>query len=521
MIHYKPLGKAVFVLSQRVVAWGCVRSEIQHVKSLAVNNTIRRLNLALLMRKLAVALMVLISALGMNVSAAVAKPTYAGIVVDAKTGKVLYSENADSLRYPASLTKMMTLYMAFEALEAGRIRLSDKVTVSANAAKEPPSKLGVGAGRSITVEQAILSLVTRSANDIATALGEFLGGSESRFAQMMTAKARSLGMTKTTYRNAHGLPNTAQLTTARDQARLGIALREHFPQYYGYFSTRSFTFGKQTIGNHNRLLGSVRGVDGIKTGFTRAAGFNLVTSAQVDGRSIVGVVMGAPSGANRNERMTKLVQAYLPKASRSGGGGDLIAKMNTAVAPAGPEVALGAPSLPVTGPLPQTRYEAAPVATAYAAPANDNAAAAALDMARGAKPQPLGAGIPVPQPAPAYMPDSQVSVAPAGQIEPAQQEAMASAAIDQTTTASTQPSSGWVVQIGTSPDQEQAMTLLRKAQDKGGKVLRSATPFTVAYNSGSAKVYRARFGGFDDQKTAVNTCKALKKMGIGCWAAAQ
>lgn len=477
------------------------------------------------MRKLAIAAVVLVTAFGMNVSMAAAAPTYGGIVVDAKTGKVLYSENADSLRYPASLTKMMTLYLTFEALEAGRIRLSDKVPVSANAAKEPPSKLGVGAGRSVTVEQAILALVTRSANDIATALGEFLGGSEQRFAQMMTAKARSLGMTKTTYRNAHGLPNTAQMTTARDQARLGIALRQHFPQYYGYFSTRSFKFGKQTIGNHNRLLGVVRGVDGIKTGFTRAAGFNLVTSAQADGRSIVGVVMGAPSGANRNARMTKLVQTYLPKASRSGGG-DLIAKMNTSVAPVvaqpadeAPVVAYGAPSLPSTGPLPETRYEPA-VASAYAAPANDNAATAALDAARATAPRALEAAVPVPQPAPAYMPDSQTSVAPAD--APVVEQAKAAAVeIDETTTASTQPVSGWVIQIGTSPDRDQAMSLLRKAQDKGGKVLRSATPFAVVFNTGSAQVYRARFGGFDDQKTAVNACKALKKKGIGCWAAAQ
>ena len=492
-----------------------------------MKNTIRRLNLASQMRKLAIAALVLVTALGVNVSTAAAAPTYGGIVVDAKTGKVLYSENADSLRYPASLTKMMTLYLTFEALEAGRIKLNDKVPVSAHAASEPPSKLGVGAGRSVTVEQAILALVTRSANDIATALGEFLGGSEQRFAQMMTAKARSLGMTKTTYRNAHGLPNTAQMTTARDQARLGIALRQHFPQYYGYFSTRSFQFGKQVIGNHNRLLGVVRGVDGIKTGFTRAAGFNLVTSAQADGRSIVGVVMGAPSGANRNARMTKLVQTYLPKASRSGGG-DLIAKMNTSVAPVAAQeveatpaaqVALGAPSLPSTGPLPDTRYEPA-VASAYAAPANDNAATAALETARGAAPRALNAGVPVPQPAPAYMPDTQSSVAPASQ--PAVEQAKAAPVdIDETPTASTKPASGWVIQIGTSPDRDQAMSLLRKAQDKGGKVLRSATPFAVAYNTGSAQVYRARFGGFDDQKTAVNACKALKKKGIGCWAAAQ
>ncbi len=487
------------------------------------------LNLAQKMQKLAAAALIFAAAVGVNVEPANAAPKYAGIVVDANTGKVLYSEDADSLRYPASLTKMMTLYLTFEALEAGRISLNSKVPVSANAAAEPPSKLGVGAGRSVTVEQAILALVTRSANDMATALGEYLGGSESRFAQMMTAKARSLGMTKTTYRNANGLPNTAQMTTARDQARLGIALRQHFPQYYGYFSTRSFKFGKQTIGNHNRLLGVVRGVDGIKTGYTRAAGYNLVTSAQADGRSIVGVVMGSSSGAKRNETMKQLVLRYMPKASRSGGG-DLIAKVNTSVAPSSalaaveePAVIANAPRLPSEGPLPDARYKNGAVASAYAAPANDNGAAAALKAATGAPERPLSASVPVPQPAPAYMPDVQASAAPEKSVEEESvaQVAAKPVAVDQTTTASTQPSSGWVIQIGTSPDREQAMSLLRKAQDKGGKVLRSATPFTVAYNSGSEQLYRARFGGFDDQKTAVNACKSLKKVGIGCWAAMQ
>ncbi|EHS54062.1 peptidase S11 D-alanyl-D-alanine carboxypeptidase 1, partial [Rhizobium sp. PDO1-076] len=290
------------------------------LKSLVVHKFYGNLYFASRIRRLAVAALTLVMMTSFSVSVAQAAPKYAGVVIDARTGKVLYSEDADSLRYPASLTKMMTLYMVFEALEAGRISLSTKVPVSKNAAAEPPSKLGVGAGRSLTVEQAIQALVTRSANDVATALGEFLGGSEQRFGQMMTAKARNLGMTKTTYRNAHGLPNTAQMTTARDQARLGIALRQHFPQYYGYFSTRSFKFGKQVIGNHNRLLGNVRGVDGIKTGYTRAAGFNLATSAEADGRSIVAVVLGGKSGASRDATMRKLVAAYLPKASGSRGG---------------------------------------------------------------------------------------------------------------------------------------------------------------------------------------------------------
>ncbi|MGL3605599.1 serine hydrolase [Rhizobium sp. G187] len=452
----------------------------------------------------------------LGIQSAQANPKYAGVVIDAKSGKVLYSEDADALRYPASLTKMMTLYMVFEALDSGRITLKSKVPFSANAAGEPPTKLGVGTGRSITVEQAIYALVTRSANDAATALAELIGGSETRFAQMMTAKARSLGMTKTTYRNAHGLPNTAQMTTARDQARLGIALRQHFPQYYGVFSARSFKFGKQTIANHNRLLGQVRGVDGIKTGYTRASGYNLATSAEADGRSIVAVILGARSGASRNAQMTTLVQRYLPQASR-GRGGNLIVKNTTVDAPedAGAVTASVAPAasgfaLPETGPVPDARFTGVQ-ASAYASSPSGNAASAVIESVR-----PLA---PVPQPAPAYMPDQSAVVTdsmPTGTIA-----AAAPADVDAVTTASTKPASGWIVQVGTSPDQSMAMDLLRNAQAKGGKVLRSATPFTVAFNGGSQPVYRARFGGFDDQREAVNACNALKKKGIGCWAAAQ
>ncbi len=492
-------------------------------KSIVVHKVLGSLTFAASIRRVVIALVaVLFATLATASGASAAK--YAGVVIDAKTGKVLYSEDADSLRYPASLTKMMTLYLTFEALESGRISLSSKVPVSKNAAKEPPSKLGVGAGRSVTVEQAILALVTRSANDIATALGEYLGGSEQRFAQMMTAKARSLGMTKTTYRNAHGLPNTAQMTTARDQARLGIALRQHFPQYYGYFSTRSFKFGKQSIGNHNRLLGAVRGVDGIKTGYTGAAGYNLATSAQADGRSIVAVVLGASSGARRNAQMTALVKRYLPQASAGRSSGDLVAKVETPVA-AAPETAsldVGHPNLPVSGPLPDPRYTGAAQtsASAYLAPPADNAATAALDAVRPDAPASTGS-VPVPQPAPAYMPDTGAMVEPA---EATQSVAAASATppdVDNVTTASTKPVSGWIIQIGTSPDKALAQDLLRNAQEKGGQVLRSATPFTVAYNAGSQEIYRARFGGFDEQKDAVNACKQLKRKGIGCWAAAQ
>lgn len=453
-------------------------------------------------------------------STAQADPKYAGIVIDAKTGKVLYGEAPDALRYPASLTKMMTIYLTFEALEAGKISKNTLVPVSKHAAGEPPSKLGVRPGSKLTVEQAIQALVTRSANDVATALGEFLGGSEDRFARMMTQKARALGMTRTVYRNAHGLPNTAQVTTARDQARLGLALRQHFPQYYDYFSTRSFRYGKQTIGNHNRLLGAVRGVDGIKTGYTRASGFNLVTSAQADGRSVVGVVLGGRSGGSRDQQMKRLIASYMPKASRRGGG-NLIAETEdaptlTAGAAAkavSASVTAAAPTfdLPDNGPVPTYRYEESRIETAYAATSGASAAGVVGKDALAATLR-IQREVATPQQAP----------------EDVIEQGDTDNSVDALTTSSTAGSasersvpSGWVIQIGATPDRTQAQALLDNAKDRGGKALSGAQPFTVAVGEGNGQLYRARFAGFSGQDGAVNACKALKKKGFACWASQQ
>ena len=263
-----------------------------------------------------VATLLTIAMLAALPNAAHANAKYAGIVIDAKTGKTLYESSADQPRYPASLTKMMTLYLVFDALKAGRVSLNTAIPVSRNAANEQPSKLGLKPGQTITVENAILALVTKSANDAATAVGEFLGGSEARFAEMMTQRARSLGMSRTTFRNANGLPNSAQKTTARDMARLGLALREHHPRYYKYFSTRSFRYGRNRYGNHNRLLGRVKGVDGIKTGYTRASGFNLVSSVKRNGRHLVAAVFGGKTAGARNAEMRNILDRSFSKASR-------------------------------------------------------------------------------------------------------------------------------------------------------------------------------------------------------------
>jgi len=254
------------------------------------------------------AMALLLSLCGGTASAQItARDRYASIIVDARSGNVLSAANADELRHPASLTKMMTLYMLFEAMRDGGLTLSTPIRVSAEAASRPPSKLGVPAGGSISAESAILALVTRSANDIAAAVGEALAGNEDAFARAMTQRARSLGMTRTTFRNASGLPDPEQLTTARDMSLLGRRLIADFPERYHYFSVTTFAHGNRMIRNHNGMLRDYPGTDGIKTGFINASGFNIVTSAQRDGVRLVGAVFGGTSWPQRNDHMAGLL----------------------------------------------------------------------------------------------------------------------------------------------------------------------------------------------------------------------
>ncbi len=421
---------------------------------------------------------VLVAALAFSavaiVSPAAANSKYAAIVVDANTGKTLFSSSADERRYPASLTKMMTLYLVFEALESGRISKSTKVPFSKNAAKEPPTKLGVRAGGSVTVETVILSLVTKSANDASTAIGELLGGTEAEFARMMTNKARKLGMSETTFRNAHGLPNTAQYTTARDMATLGIALREHYPQYYKYFSTRSFTYNKRRMGNHNRLLGKIKGVDGIKTGYIRASGFNLVSSVNDGNRRIVAVVMGGRTGSSRDAHMAELIKKYLPKAS-SRRGGDLVAKATS------PVRSLVQAILPKkNAPTPLSRPEDIDVVTT----------------------------------------DSTEETVYVEQAYAAPIEARM-ADIDPVNTASVNPPSGWAVQVASSPSEVEARAFLARTNKMAPGILADASGFTVTFNKGGVTYYRARYAGFGSKDAAWSACSALKKKKIDCYAVQQ
>ncbi|MBI1619409.1 serine hydrolase [Aquamicrobium sp. cd-1] len=424
-----------------------------------------------------------------------ANSRYAAYVMDAKTGKVLFSSNADSRRYPASLTKMMTLYLLFEGMKEGRYKSSSRIPVSARAAAEPPTKLGVKAGGSITVEHAIKALITRSANDISTAVAEFVGGSEQAFARMMTAKARQLGMTNTQYRNAHGLPNTEQYTTARDQAILGIALREHFPQYYTYFSTRSFKFGKQTINSHNRLLGKLQGTDGIKTGYTRASGFNIVTSVQRDGRSVVAVVMGGKSAASRDQHVAALIRDHFPQASRRGGG-NLVSAPRPA--PRAQEVAAASIALPRRDiPVPSLRPDGEvdmQVAAYIQTQTPPAVAAAAAAMPSRVTPP---AAVPVPTASPAS--DDRF-------------------AVDSMSTASIQ-TSGWAVQIASSTSQKEALAALVRAGKNASGIVSDANAFIEEFNNKGTLYYRARFG-FSSKNQAVNACSALKKQKIDCFTSA-
>lgn len=235
------------------------------------------------------------------------EPKYAAIVVDANTGEVLYAKRADSPRYPASITKVMTLYLTFEALSEGRLKPTDMITISARAAAQAPTKLGLAPGEKISVDDAMRAIAVKSANDMAVAMAEHLAGSEQRFAALMTLRGQELGMSNTRFVNASGLPDSRQVSSARDIAILSRAVMRDFPQYYGYFSIKSFTYRGVTMTNHNRLMGQFAGMDGLKTGYTNASGFNLAASAVRDGRRLIAVVLGGRSTASRDDNVEDLL----------------------------------------------------------------------------------------------------------------------------------------------------------------------------------------------------------------------
>lgn len=529
-------------------------------------------------------------------------PQYAAIVVDANSGEILHSANADSLRHPASLTKIMTLYLLFERLESGKVRLDTPFTVSAHAAAQAPSKLGLRPGQTISAEDAIKALVTKSANDIAVVVAEALAGSEDEFARQMTRKARALRMTKTVYKNASGLPDGDQVTTARDQALLGLAIQDRFPSYYRYFSTRTFTFRGRSMGNHNRLLGRVAGVDGIKTGYTRASGFNLVSSVRRGNRHIIAAVLGGRTALQRDARMRELIEARIVEASTR-----RTAPRATEVA-AAPETAkpvrVAAAVIPIPEPKPDNATTGARADTDTPRIDANRADAAKTETTRtdATKPIPLapqpqaGSTAPIkprlvktltvrpgatqvaavaplalfsPEPITAQTPNQ----APAETAEPAKVEAASSdaplppppgarpgvlgvltakdIAAANTTTISkpmavasagpvevtsaaassapkpaaapretrprseTKPRSGWIIQVGAFPDEDEARQKLVNAKSKAAKLLSDVDSFTEPVNRGDKTLYRARFAGFK-QKEAEAACRYLKQNDFVC-----
>jgi D-alanyl-D-alanine carboxypeptidase len=421
-------------------------------------------------------------------------PSYAAMVVDANTGRVLHADRENELRHPASVTKVMTLYMLFEQLEKGRFKLNDEIEISSHAASMAPSKLGLRPGDSITVEEAIKAIVTKSANDVAAAIGEAVGGSEARFAQMMTAKAHSIGMTRTVYANASGLPDPRQVTTARDLTILGRSIQERFPRYYPYFATSAFNFRGRVIGNHNRLLGNVEGVDGIKTGYTRASGFNLLSSAKRGNRRIVSVVLGGTSGPQRDRMMAGLIIKHIDGASPN---------KTTMVAEATAPADTRATAAPVLAPMayaPATeRARPAVIANApdstasIPSSADGSTRAAASASATPTTPRAAFASPPKPQKAETSVPQSP-------KVE----------------TSKTALPRGMMIQIGASDNPAKANELLAKARSRAAN-LQKAKPFTEKVQRGRETLYRARFAGLSESD-AEAACKSLKRSGIACFA---
>jgi D-alanyl-D-alanine carboxypeptidase len=479
-------------------------------------------------------------------------PLSASIVVDAKTGKVLQGDNIDEPRIPASITKVMSLYLLFEQLDRGRIRLDTPLTVSAYAASQPPTKLGLRPGATIEVDDAIKAMVTLSANDVSVVVAENIAGSEDAFAQMMTRKARELGMSSTAFYNPHGLPHSPpNITTARDLSVLGRAIQDRFPKYFAYFQTRSFQFGSRTIRGHNRLLGKVEGVDGIKTGYTRLSGFNLLTSVNTDTRSIVAVVLGGRSGASRDQKMASLIDSHLPRAYAGARTAPAVVENQPAMVAEAPaprpveqapvaapvRVASAIPQAPVAQAMtPQAAPERKPLdlntlrpVVASAAGASSTTTPSSVRWQKGQEPLPLNAQAYAALPTPAQMPAAQKAALQAKIESKAVEPATAPAGATKTASLKAEASkaeapepkkvvTGWVIQLGATDDEDKAKAMLDTARSRFGKVLGKAAPFTEKVTVDGSTLYRARFSGFPESDAAANACKQLKKSGVNCFA---
>ena len=484
------------------------------------------------------------------------QPPYADIVVDANNGAVLQATNPDAPRHPASLTKIMTLYMLFERLDAGKVTLKTEFPVSAHAAAQPPSKLRLKPGDSITVEEAIKALVTKSANDVAAVVAEALGGGdEDAFARMMTAKARSLGMQNTVYKNASGLPDPAQITTARDQALLGRAIQDRFPKYYAYFSTTRFSFRGKSISSHNRLVGRVEGVDGIKTGYVHASGFNLVTSMKRNGRHVVAVVLGGRTASSRDAKMRELITdkirvasakriaPVIAEATPSAPAPSALQRIASAViTPARAEVTPTA-SIPMPRPSPIAPPQIASTQTAAAKfpppavmPGSDDPLEPLIVRTVPVKP---GSGI---QAVALNASQATASIAPAVPAKgaelafadptppAAQASVLGTLPVKMASALPSQPlpqphallhgatqRSIWMIQVGAFDREDDAKTRLFTAHSRAKSLLGAAEGFTERVVKGDKTLYRARFAGLEKEQ-AEAACQYLKKNDMDCMA---
>lgn len=421
-----------------------------------------------------------------HAGSAAANPRYAAFVVDETTGEVLHARRADDARYPASLTKMMTLYMLFEALERGDVTMSTPLSVSRHAAGQSPSVLGVASGDTVTVETAIRALVIRSANDIAVVVGEHLAGTETAFAARMTERARELGLTRTTFRNASGLPNSRQMTTARDMARLAIALHRDFPQYFHYFRERSFVHNGRTWRSHNNLVGRVNGVDGMKTGYIRASGFNIAVSAERSGHRIVAVVMGGPTAASRDNHAEELVNAAFRSFERREqilmAANDIAPRMNPIRLQ--DQIAVEIAQLDLRGPVAQGDAENLP------------ALRVVLDDS----------------PAPEHRPEPAAAVEPS----PAQSSIVEPAPVR--TAAAAANAGEWAVQVGAYAGEAAALARLETVRNLAPN-LETAALATPSVDTGGRRLFRARFEGVTAD-TARAVCRLLAERSEPCFAVA-
>ena len=427
-------------------------------------------------------------------SAAEAKPEFSSIAVDARTGAVLFSDSPDGLRHPASLTKMMTLYVLFQDLKAGRINRGTQLRVSARAASMAPSKLGLRPGTSITVDEAIKALVTKSANDAAATIAENLGGTESNFAARMTRVARSIGMSRSSFNNASGLPNPGQFTTARDMATLGLRLMRDFPQYYPYFRITAFSFHGKTIRTHNRLVEHYAGTDGIKTGYIAASGFNLVTSTRRGDKRLVGVVLGARSSNSRGAYMMSMLERNFDRAKAGATVAALAGSSKGVINPIA-TVAAQIPSKNEKAQLASVAASASQEQTTDQIPPDPSATASISPKVLEATLSPIGN-----------------KKSPTGKLPFAVKSASA-----EPNSLADSINQSWNIQIGAYPDKAQAQAKLNAIRGKALASLEGKSAYTIAFQKNGAVLYRARFAGFDSESAKL-ACAKIVKIGEKCLA---